>query len=140
MSSLRRSIEAIEAQKLRYFINYINMFFLSPLPLYHNYLLKLRFQLPALSLNKDNYDKLMSVILKAALPRMHINRNTARSIIHGLLLLGGMALPHLDTVQGIDKLHLFLGHLRRQDDNGSLIKIDLTYVQLLCGVTQFIFN
>jgi hypothetical protein len=101
---------------------------------------KLRFQLPALSLNKENCDNLMSVILRAALPRMHTNRNTARSIIHGPLLLGGMALPHLDTVQGIDKLRLFLGHLRLQDDNGSLIKIDLTYDQLLCGVPQFVFN
>jgi len=101
---------------------------------------KLRFQMPALSLTKESCDKLLSVIFKAVLPRMHINRNTARSIIHDPIILGGMAIPHLDTAQGIDKLHLCLGHLRLQDDIGSLIQIDQSYVQLISGSEKFIFN
>jgi hypothetical protein len=101
---------------------------------------KLRFQMPALSLTKESCDKLLSVIFKAVLPRMHINRNTARSIIHDPIILGGMAIPHLDTAQGIDKLHLCLGHLRLQDDIGSLIQIDHSYVQLISGSEKFIFN
>jgi hypothetical protein len=101
---------------------------------------KLRFQLPALSLSTAACDKLMSFILKAALPKMHINRNTARSIVHGPVILGGMALPHVQTVQGIDKLHLFLGHLRLNDDTGKLIYIDLTYIQLITGSATFFLN
>lgn len=87
---------------------------------------RLRFQMPALSLTEADCNKLLTPILKATLPRLHVNRNTARSIVHGPLLLGGMALPHLFTVQGIDKLHLFLGHLRLGDDTGKL-KYKLTY-------------
>jgi hypothetical protein len=101
---------------------------------------KLRFQLPALSLSTAACDKLMSLILKAALPKMHINRNTARSIVHGPVILGGMALPHVQTVQGIDKLHLFLGHLRLNNDTGKLINIDLTYIQLITGSATFFLN
>jgi len=101
---------------------------------------KLRFQLPALSLSTAACDRLMSLILKAALPKMHINRNTARSIVHGPVILGGMALPHIQTVQGIDKLHLFLGHLRLNDDTGKLIQIDLTYIQLITGSAAFFLN
>jgi hypothetical protein len=80
---------------------------------------KLRFQLPALSLTSADGDKLMTPILKAALPKMHINRNTARSIVHGPVVLGGMALPHLSTIQGVDKLHLLLGDLRLEDETGK---------------------
>jgi hypothetical protein len=60
---------------------------------------KLRFQLPALSLSKSQCNKITSIALMAALPKMHMNRNTARSII----ALGGMALPDLYIFQGIDK-------------------------------------
>jgi len=49
-------------------------------------------------------------------------------------------MPHLDTVQGVDKLNLFLGHLRLNDDTGLLLKIDLTYVQLVSGLSKFVFN
>jgi hypothetical protein len=101
---------------------------------------RLRFQLPVLSLTEATCNKIMSPTLKAALPRMHINRNTSRSIVHGPVLLGGMAIPHLFTVQGIDKLHLFLGHLRLGDDTGKLIRIDLSYVQLLTGTATFFLN
>jgi hypothetical protein len=101
---------------------------------------KLRFQLPALSLTSADGDKLMTPILKAALPKMHINWNMARSIVHGPVVLGGMALPHLSTIQGVDKLHLLLGHLRLEDETGKLLHIDLSYVQLITGSYKFFLN
>jgi hypothetical protein len=101
---------------------------------------KIRYQLPALSLSTADCNKLMTPILKAALPKLHINRNTAGSIVHGPVTLGGMALPHLATVQGIDKLHLLLGHTRLEDDTGKLLQIDLSYVQLLSGATSLFLN
>jgi hypothetical protein len=101
---------------------------------------KIRYQLPALSLSTADCNKLMTPILKAALPKLHLNRNTARSIVHGPVTLGGMALPHLATVQGIDKLHLLLGHTRLEDDTGKLLQIDLSYVQLLSGASSLFLN
>ena len=84
-------------------------------------LLKIRYQPPLLLLSLSDCDKLMSPILTAILPKMHTNRNTSRAIVHGPEAFGGMALPHLHTIQGIDKLKLFLGHLRLKDRTAQLI-------------------
>jgi hypothetical protein len=42
---------------------------------------KVRFQLPVLSLSQKECDKLTSVPLAAFLPKVHVNRNTSRSIV-----------------------------------------------------------
>ncbi len=60
----------------------------------------------------------MSPVLMALLPHLHLNRHTARSIILGPEEMGGLSLPNLYTIQGIDKLLLFLGHLSLQDRTG----------------------
>jgi len=79
---------------------------------YIQYLLpKLRFQPPVLSLSQQDCDKLTSMVMAALLPRLHVNRHTARSIIFGPEQYGGLSLPNIYITQGIDKLRLFLGHL-----------------------------
>jgi len=44
------------------------------------------------------------------------------------------------VIQGIDKLTLFLGHLRLQDRTGQLVHIDLCLLQLLSGGGAFCLN
>jgi hypothetical protein len=108
---------------------------------YIQYLLpKLRYQPPLLALTQKQCNTIQSIVLQALLPKLHINRNTARSIVHGPAELGGLALPQLHTTQGIDKLELFLGHLRIQDRTGQMIHSDLTYLQQLSGSGTFILN
>jgi hypothetical protein len=108
---------------------------------YIQYLLpKLRFQPPVLSLTKHQCDKLISPIYMALLPKLHVNRNTSRTIIFGPERLGGLSLPHIYVVTNIDKLQLFLGHLRVKDRTGDLIHIDLSYLQLLSGSGTFVLN
>jgi hypothetical protein len=108
---------------------------------YKQYILpKLRYQPAVLSLRENECHKLLSLILMAILPKLHLNRHTARSIIYGPNELGGLDLPSLYTLQGIDKLPFFLGHLRIQDRTGDLIKIDLAYIQLLMGSGSFFLH
>jgi hypothetical protein len=108
---------------------------------YIQYLLpKLRFQPPVLSLSQKECDKLTSMIMVALLPCLHVNRNTAHSIIFGPETYGGLSLPNIYITQGIDKLKLFLGHLRTQDRTGQLIHIDMTYLQLLTGSGNLFLN
>jgi hypothetical protein len=108
---------------------------------YIQYLLpKLRFQPPVLSLTQSECDKLTSMIMSALLPKLHVNRHTARSIIFGPECYGGLSLPNLYITQGTDKLRLFLGHLRTQDRTGKLIHIDMTDVQLLTGSGTLFLN
>jgi hypothetical protein len=82
----------------------------------------------------------MSQIFRAILPKMHVNHNTSRAIVHGPEELGGLNLPNMYVIQGVDKLKLFLGHLRIQDRTGQLLHIALGYLQLLSGTGSFTLN
>jgi len=94
---------------------------------YIQYLLpKLRYQPPLLQLTKRECDKLMAPVLQAILPKMHINRNTSRAIIHGPEELGGLALPHLHTIQGIeDKVVCRSPAVKGQDSKTNLHRLNL---------------
>jgi hypothetical protein len=108
---------------------------------YIQYLLpKVQYQPPLLSINHQQCNRLQSTILMALLPKLHINRHTARSIIHGPEELGGLDLPHIYATQGLGKLRLFLGHLRLQDRTATLIHCDLALLQLLSGMGTCILN
>jgi hypothetical protein len=101
---------------------------------------KLCFQPPALSLSQKECDQSTSIALKALLPKLHINRNTARSTILGPQELGGLQLADLYPTKGIDKLHLYLGHTHLHDKSGKLLKIYQTYIQLVIGIRQNFMN
>ncbi len=62
----------------------------------------------------------MSQILQVLLPKLHLNQNTARSIIFGPEMNGGLALPYLYVTQGTDKLRLFLCHSHGCPDSHRL--------------------
>lgn len=95
---------------------------------------------PLLQLTKQECYQLMSPVLMALLPKLHLNRHTSRAIINGPEEFGGLALPHLHTLKGVDKLKLNSGNLRLQDRTGHLIHIDIGYVQLLTGASTLFMN
>ena len=72
---------------------------------------KLLFPLMAMTFSETQCTQIQSPAQRALLPKLHLNRNTARSIIHGPALNGGMNLPHLYTSQGLNQLKFLLGHL-----------------------------
>jgi hypothetical protein len=82
----------------------------------------------------------MSIVLHALLPKIHLNRNTARSIIFGPANLGGLGLPHLYNYQGFVKISLFLGHIQLQDKTGKLLLVSLSHLQLFVGIGQLVLN
>jgi len=51
-----------------------------------------------------------------------------------------MSLPHIYTLQGSDKLKLFLGHLRLQDHTGLLLHNNPSQLQLISGAGKLILN
>jgi hypothetical protein len=93
-------------------------------------LAKLCYQLPCIFLSQSLCDSLM----------LHVNRNTARSIIFGPEELGGMNLPHLFTYQRYIKLSMFLGHIRVNDKTGKLLRIGISHLQLISGSRTFVLN
>jgi hypothetical protein len=76
----------------------------------------------------------------AALPKMHLNHHTARSIVHGPLLYGGINLPNLYTVQGTSELKIRIGHLWARDKTYKLLLVCHGYLQLLIGIQSNFLN
>jgi hypothetical protein len=101
---------------------------------------KLTFPIIALTLSKQQCCQIQSPALGALLPKLHLNRNTSRSIIHGPIIYGGMSLPHLYTSQGLGQLKFLIGHLRAQDKTSKLILISHGYLQLMIGITNNFLN
>jgi hypothetical protein len=101
---------------------------------------KLTFPLVAMTLSETQCSQIQSPALRALLPKLHLNRNTSRNIIHGPLVYGGLNLPHLYTLQGIGQLKFLLGHLRAQDKMSKLILISHGYLQLVVGITENFLN
>jgi len=97
---------------------------------------KLTYPTPALTLTEAECQDILSPSLMAVLPRLHINRNTARSIVHGPAALGGMSLPTIFSEQSSGQLLYFTGHISLGDKTGKLLIISLSYLQLLSGSTH----
>jgi hypothetical protein len=61
---------------------------------------------------------------------MAIHRNVAREIVFGPKRLGGMALYHLHTLQGIHRIQYFIGHIANNDGVCKLMIISIEATQL----------
>jgi hypothetical protein len=108
---------------------------------YSLYLLpKLFLSLMAMTFTEMQCAPIQSPALRALLPKLHLNRNTAQSIIHGPVVYGGMNIPHLYTSQGLSQLKFLLGHLRAQDKTCKLLLISHGYHQLLIGILSNFLN
>jgi hypothetical protein len=104
---------------------------------YMLYLLpKLLFPLMATTFTETQCAQIQSPALRALLPKLHLNRNTARSFNHGPSLYGGVNIPHPYTSQGLHQLKFLLEHFRAQDKIGRLLFISHGYLQILIGVSK----
>lgn len=70
----------------------------------------------------------------------HGHDSKAWSIVHGPILYGDMALPHLYTYQGLNQLKFLQGHLRTEDKTCKLIYIAHGYTQLTVGLSINFLN
>jgi hypothetical protein len=85
------------------------------------------------SLDIKECEEIQRPVVNATLPKMGINRNTARSVVFGTRNYGGLGLDHLAAVQGFGQLQYLIGSLQTQDTTGDLYQILLEYTQLECG-------
>jgi hypothetical protein len=71
---------------------------------------------------------------------MGINRNVSRSIVFGPKHLGGIAIIHIHTLQGICRLQYLVGHIMNNDGVGDIRWIYTKATQLDIGTFEpFIF-
>jgi hypothetical protein len=76
----------------------------------------------------------------AVLPKLHVNRNTARSIVFVPTSHGGLGLPTVYSEQSFGQLAYFTGYINLEDKTGRLLLISLSYLQLLSGSKRPILN
>jgi hypothetical protein len=87
----------------------------------------------ATSLDIKECEEIQRPVVNAILPKMGINRKTARSLVFGTSKYGGLGLYHLATVQGFGQLQYLIGSLRTQYTTGYMYQMLLEYTQLECG-------
>jgi hypothetical protein len=86
-----------------------------------------------MSLNENTCYSIQAPTLAALLPKLHLNRNIARSIVFGPIKYGGLAIKTLYSIQNIGQLTLFVGHSREKDKTSTLLNISISHMQLSVG-------
>jgi len=94
---------------------------------------KLTYSTPALTLTEQESHDVQSPSIMAVLPKLHVNRNTNRSIVFGPMSLGSLELPTVYASQRFGRLAYFTGHINLGDKTGKLLQISLSYLQLISG-------
>jgi hypothetical protein len=97
------------------------------------YIASLSYGTAATSLDIKECEDIKRPVVNTILPKMGINRNTARSVVFGTIKYGRLGLDHLAAVQGFGQLQYLIGSLRTQDTTGDLYQMLLEYTQLECG-------
>jgi hypothetical protein len=101
---------------------------------------KVSYPLSTTSLTEQQCDHIQLPAVCTVLPKLHINRNTARSIVFGPLELGGFTLPNVFTAQCISQIRLLIGHLQWGDKTSVLLRISMSYLQLIIGSDKSFFQ
>mmetsp|Transcript_21350 Transcript_21350/g.30549 ORF Transcript_21350/g.30549 Transcript_21350/m.30549 type:complete len:1538 (+) Transcript_21350:1841-6454(+) len=118
--------------------------YINPVTAYHAFQLylspKLGYALPASMFSFKDCVYIQAPALMVTLPKLKLNRNTARAIIHGENRFGGLSMTHTYCEQGHGQTRLFLGHLRNRDHTGELILIAMSYLQIISGSTKLFLN
>jgi hypothetical protein len=101
---------------------------------------KLTYPLACTNFTQAQCRHIQAPALAALLPKLHLSRHTPHVIIFGEAKYGGLAMPDLYTDQGYNQLKLLLGHLMLNVDNGKLIQLAISHIQLQLGVTKPFFS
>ena len=120
--NMRKAL-ALNRQKAEDYAGLIHNSTLTRCEAYFSYILyfypKISYALPVSTFTQKECNYIQAPALSSFLPKVGLNRHTARSIIFGPTQYGGLQMPDVYTDQGIGQLRLFLGHLRRGDQTGK---------------------
>ena len=128
-----------EQWKTRVSSHYLNSY--DTLMSYKQGLMKqLEYPVGASMVTDTNCAHIQSPALNACLQKNGIVSTIARIIIFSPYRYGGLGLTSLYTENGIQKVELLLGHLRRRDKTSKIIQVALGCIQQEVGVPTFILQ
>jgi len=91
-------------------------------------------------LSSEDCRYIQAPALAALLPKLHLNRHTPRAVLFGSSNYGGMGIEDYFIDQGYHQLKFLIGHTKANDDVGQQIKVLLSYVQFLAGISKSVFT
>ena len=100
----------------------------------------LQYPLPALTISREQCNKIMNIIKKGLLPKSQISKNIPHAVLFGPKEEGGLGLHHLYTSQGIMHVEKFMKHVASQSVTGKLLRVMLELSQLEVGIGRQLFS
>jgi ribonuclease HI len=104
------------------------------------YIPSMRYGLPACSLSHDDIESIQKSTLDKFLPFMGFEHGSPRALVHGPQEMGGYEIPHLYTEMMGLKIESIIAHIRADTILGKSFRININYLQLICGLEQPIFS
>ena len=83
----------------------------------------IKYYLPITRFTQHQCHHITTVVEHALLPKLGFNRHMPKVVLYGPKLYGGKQLIHTHTEQTILHLETFMGHIRGEDDIGTLQRI-----------------
>ncbi len=103
---------------------------------YHSvYLPSVSYSLPVGHLAPTMLHKIQAPAIRTFLPKCGYNRNMPRVVVFGPQEYGGMGFRNLAVEQGAGQIEYFLKFWRTDCEAGSLLRIALSWNQLMAGVS-----
>ena len=100
----------------------------------------LEYMIPALTLSKDQYDEIMSPVLKQFLPKIGLNRNIPRDLLYAPSIVQGFDIKSPYFMQGINHVCDISEHLWKDDLTGRLLKCNLEQLRIEMGDNEPILS
>jgi len=100
----------------------------------------IRYCLPVTTFTQEELNKIQKKFIFLLLPKLGINRHAPRIMIYGPTSRGGRGIIDLLLEQPLQHLYTNLGHMRRNDNVGKLLRITLNDTQLETGLDKPFFE
>jgi hypothetical protein len=100
----------------------------------------IRFPLPVTTFTTTECDAIQKPFIHALLPNLGLNRHTARALIYGPKSFAGLELMDLRNEQPQQHFLATLGHIRRQDQAGKGLLINMADTQAELGSATPFFH
>ena len=101
---------------------------------------RMRYSLPLTTFTSKQCRKLQKPSLDAFLPKLGLNRNMPRVVLHGPLKYGGLEIPNMYIEQGLLRIRWFIKLNRCHTNLSKLLQITIRYAQLEAGLGHSIFE
>ena len=94
----------------------------------------IQYSFGATTLSEQQLRKIRSIAEAAFLPKAGMNRNFPRAVLRGPAKYGGANDPSFYTVKGYKQLQYLIGHIRNEDDIGTMIIQEIEFLQVISGI------